>query len=51
MDGIPNEILKEVVAVFPELVLDVFNTCFESGGFLVTGKHRGWSFSEKGLNF
>lgn len=32
-DGIPSEILKEVIAVYPELLLNVFNACLKAGEF------------------
>ena len=33
IDGIPNEIVKEVIAVYPEILLEAFNSRFRAGGF------------------
>lgn len=32
-DGIPNEVLKTVIEVYPEILLDVFNSCLKKGEF------------------
>ena len=31
IDGLPNEILKEVIEVYPEILLEVFNSCLREG--------------------
>ena len=31
MDGVPNEILKEVIATYPEISLEAFNSCLREG--------------------
>ena len=31
IDGLPNEILKEVIGVYPEILLEVFNSCLREG--------------------
>ena len=33
IDGLPNEILKEVIGVYPEILLEVFNSCLREGKF------------------
>ena len=33
IDGLPNEILKEVIGVYPEILLEVFNSCLWEGKF------------------
>lgn len=32
-DGIPNEILQRIIAVYPEKMLDVYNECLRTGSF------------------
>ena len=31
IDGLPNEILEEVIGVYPEILLEVFNSCLREG--------------------
>ena len=31
IDGLPNEILKEVIGAYPEILLEVFNSCLQEG--------------------
>ena len=41
IDGLPNEILKEVIGVYPEILLEVFNSCLREGRFFTDWKkHR-----------
>ena len=40
---VSNEILKEVIGVYPEILLKVFNPFFGRGGSSQTGKSRDWS--------
>ena len=30
-DGVPNEILKEVIGAYPEILLEAFNSCLREG--------------------
>ena len=34
-DGVPNEILKEVIEVYPQILLEAFNSCLREGRFFV----------------
>ena len=38
IDGIPNAIVKEVIAVYPEILLEAFNSCLREGGFFADWK-------------
>ena len=38
IDGLPNEILKEVIGVYPEILLEVFNSCLREGRFFADWK-------------
>ena len=38
IDGLPNEILKEVTGVYPEILLEVFNSCLREGRFFADWK-------------
>ena len=41
IDGVPNEILKEVIGVYPEILLEAFNSCLRGRRFFVDWKkHR-----------
>ena len=31
--GVPNDILKEVIGVYPEILLEAFNSCLREGRF------------------
>ena len=33
IDGVPNEILKEVIVVYSEILLEAFNSCLREGNF------------------
>ena len=33
MDGVPNEILEEVIGAYPEILLEAFNSCLQEGRF------------------
>ena len=33
IDGLLNEILKEVIGAYPEILLEVFNSCLREGRF------------------
>ena len=44
IDGVPNEILKEVIRAYPEILLEASNFCLREGSFFVDlKKQRGWS--------
>ena len=38
IDGLPNEIFKEVIGVYPEILLGVFNSCLREGTFFTDWK-------------
>ena len=40
MDGVPNEILKEVIGAYPEILLKAFNSCLREGRFFVDWKKQ-----------
>ena len=41
IDGVPNEILKEVIGTYPEILLEAFNSCVRERRFFVDWKkHR-----------
>ena len=33
IDGVPNEVLKEVIVVYPEILLEAFNSCLREEKF------------------
>ena len=35
IDGVPNEILKEVIGAYPQILLEPFNSCLREGRFFV----------------
>ena len=43
IDGLPTEILKEVIGAYPKILLEVFNSCLREGRFFADWKSRGWS--------
>ena len=45
IDGVPNEIFREVIAGYPEILLEAFNSCFREGRFFNDWKKQR---SEKG---
>ena len=44
----PNEIFKEVIAAYPEILLEVFNSCLQKGGFFVDWKKQRLVLLRKG---
>ena len=40
IDGAPNEILKEVIVAYPEIFLEVFNSCLREGRIFVDWKKQ-----------
>ena len=35
IDGVPNEILKEVIGGYPEILLEAFNSCHREGRYYI----------------
>ena len=48
IDGMPNEILKEVVAVYPEILQEAFNSCPREGKFFDEWKRQSLVLLRKG---
>ena len=48
IDGFPNEILKEVSWVYPEILLEVFNSCLRDGRFFADWKKQRLVLLRKG---
>ena len=50
IDGVPNEILKEVIAVYAEILLEalLLTPVFERKVSFMNGRSRGWSFFRTG---
>ena len=48
IDGLPNEILKEVIEVYPEILLEVFNSCLREGRFFADWKKQRLVLLRKG---
>ena len=48
IDGLPNEILKEVIGVYPEILLEVFNSCLREGRFFADWKKQRFVLLRKG---
>ena len=48
IDGLPNEILKEVIGVYPEILLGVFNSCLRKGRFFADWKKQRLVLLRKG---
>ena len=48
IDGLPNEILKEVIGVYPEIHLEVFNSCLREGRFFADWKKQSLVLLRKG---
>ena len=44
----PNEILTEVMAIYPQLLLEVFNSCLQEGRFFVDWKKQRLVLLRKG---
>ena len=48
IDGVPNEILKEVIGAYPEILLDAFNSCLRERRFFVDWKKQRLVLLRKG---
>ena len=48
IDGLPNEILQEVIGVDPEILLEVFNSCLRKGRFFAVWKKQRLVLLRKG---
>ena len=48
IDGLPNETLKEVIGVYPEILLEVFNSCLREGRFFTDWKKQSLVLLGKG---
>ena len=48
IDGLPNEILKEVIRAYPEILLEVFNFCLREGRFFADWKKQRLVLLRKG---
>ena len=48
IDGVPNEILKEVIRAYPEILLEAFNSCVREGRFFVDWKKQRLVLLRKG---
>ena len=48
IDGLPNEILKKVIGVYPEILLEVFNSCLRKGRFFADWKKQWLVLLRKG---
>ena len=48
IDGVPNEILKEVIVVYPEILLEAFNSCLLEGKFFDEWKKQRLGLLRKG---
>ena len=48
IDGVPNEILKEVIGAYPEILLEAFNSCLREGRFFTDWKKQGLVLLRKG---
>ena len=44
----PNEILKEVIGAYPEILLEVFNSCLREGRFFADWKKQNLILLRKG---
>ena len=40
IDGVPNEIVKEVIGAYPEILLEAFNSCLREGSFFIDWKKQ-----------
>ena len=40
IDGLPNEILEEAIGLYPEILLEVFNSCLREGKFFADWKKQ-----------
>ena len=48
IDGVPNEILEEVIGAYLEILLEAFNSCLREGGFFVDWKKQRLVLLRKG---
>ena len=48
IDGVPNEILKEVIGAYPEILLGAFNSCLREGRFFTDWKKQRLVLLRKG---
>ena len=48
IDGVPNEILKEVIRAYPEILLEAFNSCLRERRFFVDCKKQRLVLLRKG---
>ena len=48
IDGLPNEILKAVIGAYPEILLEVFNSCLREGRFFADWKKQRLVLLRKG---
>ena len=48
IDGVPNEILKEVIGAYPEILLGAFNSCLQEGRFFADWKKQSLVLLRKG---
>ena len=48
IDGVPNEILKEVIGAYPEILLAALNSCLREGRFFVDWKKQTLVLLSKG---
>ena len=48
IDGMPNEILKEVIGAYPEILLEAFNSCLREGRLFVDWKKQRLVLLRKG---
>ena len=48
IDGVPNEILNEVIGAYPEILLEAFNSCLRERRFFVDWKKQKLVLLRKG---
>ena len=48
IDGVPNEILKEVIGAYLDILLEAFNSCLWKGRFFVDWKKQRFILLRKG---
>ena len=48
IDGVPSEILKEVIGAYPDILLEAFNSCVREGRFFVDWKKQRLVLLKKG---
>ena len=48
IDGLPNDILKQVIGVYPEILLEVFNSCLRERKFFADWKKQRLVLLRKG---